>query len=356
MTLVSGFSARIVSSVGEALADAVGIGRQAEVERHHRRLVRAQQVDRAASRSERDQHFIIVIGPAQLALQPFVVLDDQQLGLGLGSSCAHPFKLGRGGRRSAPGKKIVKRVPSPSRLSTSSRPPIAVTKARASKAPMPKPPSLVEAKGWNRRVRMNSADMPTPLSMISIATSPRALEAQIRTGASGSAGVDRVLDEMDQGLLEPDRVGQARQAGLADNARPDGCGSWPRRPRSTIGSSAASRSGSVSRRVAARQAGEQVVHLAHRALQRRDHVGAELGIVGVALGIARDQAELAHQILDVVHDEGEAAVELVEAVGVGERLLAARFGEIARRLDAGGAEQVEILPVERPPHKRMARG
>ena len=75
-------------------------------------------------------------------------------------------------------------------------------------------------------------------------------------------------------------------------------------------------------RGAGREAGEQIVHLPDRALQRRDHVGAEFGIVGVALGIARDQAELADQILDVVHDEGEAAVELVEALGVGERLLA----------------------------------
>src|SRR3546814_16394470 len=61
---------------------------------------------------------------------------------------------------------------------------------------------------------------------------------------------------------------------------------------------------------------------------------------------ARDEGELAHQILDVVEDEGEAAVELVEALGVGERLLAPRLGEIARGLNAGGAEQVEILPVE----------
>ena len=64
------------------------------------------------------------------------------------------------------------------------------------------------------------------------------------------------------------------------------------------------------------------------------------------LGIARHQAELGDQILDVVEDEGEAAVELVEAAGVGERLLAARLGDIGGGLDAGGAEQVEILPVQ----------
>ncbi len=98
---------------------------------------------------------------------------------------------------------------------------------------------------------------------------------------------------------------------------------------------------------------QQVVHLPHRAVQGRDHVLAELGLVGVALGVADDEAELADQILDVVDDEGEAAVELVEPPGVGERVLGARFGEIARRLDPDGAEQVEILPVERPADQRM---
>ena len=96
-----------------------------------------------------------------------------------------------------------------------------------------------------------------------------------------------------------------------------------------------------------REAGEQIVHLAGRGAQRLDHVGAEGGVVGVALGVAGDEAELADQILDVVHDEGEAAVELVEAARVAERLLPARLGEIARHLPAGDAEQVEILPVER---------
>ena len=42
----------------------------------------------------------------------------------------------------------------------------------------------------------------------------------------------------------------------------------------------------------------------------------------MALGVAGDQRQLADQILDVVHDEGEAPVELVEAARVGERLLA----------------------------------
>ena len=68
---------------GEAFGDAVGIGRQAEVERHHRRLGGADEIDRRVAVGG-DQHLIIVIGPAQLALQPLVVLDDQQLGLEVG--------------------------------------------------------------------------------------------------------------------------------------------------------------------------------------------------------------------------------------------------------------------------------
>ena len=161
---------------------------------------------------------------------------------------------------------------------------------------------------------------------------------------------------MAERLLEPGRVGHGGEAVIAGRAT-----GWARplpgdASASSIGAISTARGGSASRAAAGREPGEQVVHLPHRALQRGDHVGAELGIVGMALGVAGDQAELAHQILDVVHDEGEAAVELVEALGVGERLLAARLGDIARRLDAGGAEQVEILPVERPADQADARG
>src|SRR3546814_19321213 len=50
------------------------------------------------------------------------------------------------------------------------------------------------------------------------------------------------------------------------------------------------------------KAGKQVVHLADRALQRRDHIGPELGLVGMTFGVARNPAQLADQILDVVQD------------------------------------------------------
>ena len=83
-----------------------------------------------------------------------------------------------------------------------------------------------------------------------------------------------------------------------------------------------------------RQAREQRVHAVGRILQRRDHVGAERGIVGVALGVARDQRQLADEVLDVVEDEGEAAVELVEPLRLGQRGVRAILGQIARGLRA----------------------
>ena len=76
---------------------------------------------------------------------------------------------------------------------------------------------------------------------------------------------------------------------------------------------------------AAVEPGEEVVHLLHRAVQGRDHVLAELGLVGVPLGIADDEAQLADQILDVVDDEGEAPVEFLEPLGVHQRLLPVRL-------------------------------
>ena len=200
---------------------------------------------------------------------------------------------------------------------------------------------------------MKSADMPSPWSTISIARLGALLASSvIRTGTP--AGLASIAFWTRWPSACSSRTGSAIAAmpwppelDRMDPLLDLGDGSDDlRRPRIARGSSA-------SRAVAAVEPGEQVVHLLHRALQRRDHVLAELGLVGVPLGVADDEAELADQILDVVHDEGEAAVEFVEPPGVGERLLAARLGEIARRLDPGGAEQVEILPVERPPDQRM---
>ena len=91
---------------------------------------------------------------------------------------------------------------------------------------------------------------------------------------------------------------------------------------------------------------EQLLHLADRRLERRHHIGAEFGVVGVPLGIVRNQRQLADEVLDVMEDEGEAAVELLESLRLAERLVAESLGKRARRLVPRRAQQVEVFPVE----------
>ena len=88
-------------------------------------------------------------------------------------------KLSMTAAASAAGRMMVNWLPSPGLLSTVSRPPMAEMMLLASKAPTPKPPFLVEAKGWNRRVRTNSASMPIPQSEMAMVTWP--LPPPIRT-------------------------------------------------------------------------------------------------------------------------------------------------------------------------------
>ena len=155
---------------------------------------------------------------------------------------------------------------------------------------MPKPDSLVETKGWNRRSRTKAADMPWPRSITSMATSPPLSKKRSSTGSSRGARLDRVLDEMAERLLEPGRIGPGDQR----RRRRSTSTGWTRRLAAAIASSSGWTSTGARRlglaRRAGREAGEQVVHLPDRALQRRDHVGAEFGIVGVALGVAGDEA------------------------------------------------------------------
>src|SRR3546814_5920683 len=66
-------------------------------------------------------------------------------------------------------------------------------------------------------------------------------------------------------------------------------------------------------------------------------------IVGMPLRMAGQQRKLAHQILDVMDDEGEAAVEFLETLGVVQRLLPLRLAQIAGRLPSGGAQHVEKI-------------
>ena len=52
----------------------------------------------------------------------------------------------------------------------------------------------------------------------------------------------------------------------------------------------------------------------------------------MAFGVAGKQGQLADEVLDVVKNEREAAVELLEPLGLAERLLAQGFGKRARGL------------------------
>ena len=128
--------------------------------------------------------------------------------------------------------------------------------------------------------------MPTPLSEIAIVTPLFSLSTRTVTGSPLLAS--RVLDEVTHGLLERARVdlrfdtGIAQQADLAvaalggDRRNQDG----PQRLRLDP---------LHPRRRMRRQPREQLVHLADRRLQGRDHVGPELRIVRVPLRVARQQ-------------------------------------------------------------------
>ncbi len=123
MTLVSGRWARIGAEHGHAFADPVRIGRQAQIERHHRRFLGAQQLQRFLAIAGNEQ-LIAVIGPAQLTLEPRIILDDQQFGAQIGHQAIlwRRFSAAsRGGSAeslAAKGRQMVKQVPIPGVLST----------------------------------------------------------------------------------------------------------------------------------------------------------------------------------------------------------------------------------------------
>src|SRR3546814_2129521 len=110
-------------------------------------LLGAQHVDRGRAVACH-QHLVIVVRPAQLALEPQIILDDQQFARSL-----HAASPSAATRRRAAGSVTRKRVPSPSRLATLTSPPIAAVSWRASNAPIPNPPGLDETNGRNKTGR-----------------------------------------------------------------------------------------------------------------------------------------------------------------------------------------------------------
>ena len=215
-----------------------------------------------------DDHAIAVIGPFQLALQAFVVLDDQQDGkVGIVQVGHARFRLGsarRLGGRQVDGEAAALA----GRLSTVRRPPIAAISERASKAPMPKPPALVETKGWNRRLRMKSASMPA--AAVDDARSPprrrrRATSDHHRLrrpgwprSRSGRGGRPPARAPAASATAHSDCVAAQAHVMVAVARR--------RSPLSRIGVSGCGSGFSGRAPACGGEAGEQVVHLADRAL------------------------------------------------------------------------------------------
>ena len=190
---------------------------------------------------------------------------------------------------------------------------------------MPKPASLVETKGWNSGSRTKSRRHAA--AAVDHVDGDVAACSAVATSAPGSSGggVDRVLDEMWPSACSS--AAGSRQATspawqLTNSAAVRtrfGGGGLRRSARSATRAASA-----VRPRAPRRKAGEQIVHLARpNSCSVATMSARNSGLSAWRSALRATQAELAHQILDVVHDEGEAAVELVEALGVGQRLLAA---------------------------------
>ena len=244
---------------------------------------------------------------------------------------------------------MVKVVPWPGRLSTLSRPPIAAISERASNAPIPKPPGLGRGEGLEQAVADEVAVHAGAVIGDRDAT-PIALAAANAHGhrVLAAARLDRVLEEMADRLLE-----RGRHRPCAHRlASPSSLTSWSPRL-AAIAAVRIARSGCASTRwtraeeCGASRASRSFI-LPTELCSVATMSARNSGLSACRSALRGEQRQLADQILDVVQDEGEAAVEFLEPLGVGERLLALRLGERARRLAAGGAKQVEILPVERP--------
>ena len=119
----------------EALGGAVRVRRQSEIERHDVGFFRAQHFDRRFPVAGNDD-LKIIIGPFQLLLQTRIIFNDQQLFFFRLNFVRHHAALSSAGvspdRCLASGRISVKRLPTPSVLSTSRRPFIARANSRAS--------------------------------------------------------------------------------------------------------------------------------------------------------------------------------------------------------------------------------
>ena len=120
---------------GETFGGAIRVRWQTEVQCHHIRFFRPQQFNSGLAVAC-DQNFEIVISPFQLLLQTGIVFHDQQLVLPGLIFLRHHAALSSDGiscaKCLASGSSSVNRLPTPSVLSTSSRPFMARASSRAS--------------------------------------------------------------------------------------------------------------------------------------------------------------------------------------------------------------------------------
>jgi hypothetical protein len=91
--------------------------------------------------------------------------------------------------------------------------------------------------------------------------------------------------------------------------------------------------------------GHQAAHPLLHVTDGVEHVGLELRIVLVPLGIAQHQGHLGHQVFQIMHHEGRHAIEGIELAGLDERLSGLHAGKVAGRLPTRHLQQIEHFPV-----------
>jgi hypothetical protein len=163
-------------------------------------------------------------------------------------------------------------------------------------------------------------------------------------GRAIAAGLDGVVHEMDERLVERFGIAEYRAGLAADHMDVAGTivpGDQPANESTQVECAARGASpGAVPA-----EPPEQRVELVGTVGQGDEHILAEHRVVGVALRISREQRELAGKVLDVVHHERDAAVEFVESRGFDQCAVADLLGKVAGELAADHLEKVEILPV-----------
>ena len=343
MTLVSGASSRMFSSVRKPSVTLPGFRRQAEVERHHGRLEAAHLRDRFFPVG-RDRDVPGVERPLHLRLQRGVVLDDQQRAAGVGAHAA------------APDRRRVARCDGATQVDADLR--ALARRALHFDATSDLLNVLLALEGTDphagvlrRLERLEEAlahelrRHPLARSVTSTSTSsPAALDANLH-GLLSLGGVEPVLHEVRDHALEQVVVRPREDAGVGLDGQA-GPPAEPQRLHATGDRPDVDRLRPLARRGLRPQLQRQLVHAADDMLDGLHHVALEVGIVAVPLGVRKQELELRNQVFQVMHDERGHAVEGVELLGLQQGFGGLGVGEVAGGLAARGLQQVEHLPVE----------